>query len=282
MTVTLKPVGLSRKEKLESGNRVRGFWNRYCGRGYRFICLLLCFKETFKTWLQILIPQSGERVLDGGTGTGGMFRPIIEKVQPRKIVAVDFSDKMLEDAQKTARRLLTRDKSLIYRIIHLFRRAIGHPTNSLNDLGFQFESVDLTEPFPWPDSYFGAETFSLVICYMLEQERERVLREAYRTLKPAGYVYVSTCLEGWDFSKEVRKRMPKEFLLGPINSLRALPVVPCTKEMDGLRKEGIFVYPKEGELAVLLEEIGFTDICTVKSFGGGIEIVRAQKPLSYS
>lgn len=259
---------------------MRNFWDRYCKHGYRFICHLLCFRETFKVWRNILVPQPGERVLDGGTGSGGMFQPIIERVQPREIVAVDFSDEMLQEAQRTAKRLLTQDKTLIYRTINLFRKVVHRPTNNFNNVAFWFENVDLTAPFPWPDNYFGAETFSLVVCYMKIKEREHVLREAHRTTKPGGYVYTSNCLEGWDFSKEVRKRMPKEFLLGLITSLRALPVVPCTKEMDKLKKEEVFSYPEEGEVPNLLKEIGFTNIYVMKAFGGGVEIVRAQKPLS--
>lgn len=265
---------------MERSNRLRGFWNRYCKRGYRFICFLLCFKDVLKVWRRVFIAQPGERILDGGCGSGGMFQLLKEAVRPRMIVAVDFSEEMLEEAKKEATRLNRRNKSLIYRIIRWFRRVNRGSAISTDEVTFEFKKVDLTQPFPWTDNHFGGEVFSLVLCYMLPSERKHVLAESYRTIKPGGYVYTSNCLEGWDFSKEVRKRMPKEFLLGPITSIRALPVVPCTKEMDRLKKEGMFSYPEEGEVASLLKEIGFTEIYTAKSFGGGVEIVRAQKPLS--
>lgn len=102
--------------------------------------------------LKSLDIKDNDRVLDLCTGTGDIAR-IIKKIYPKsRVVGVDFSEKMLEIAQKKA-------------------------------YGISFINADCTN-LPFEDNSFDCVT----ICYGLRnvENRKCAIDEIYRVLKPDG------------------------------------------------------------------------------------------------
>lgn len=233
-------------------------WDEYCQRGYRNILQLRCFQDFYKKVGEILIPQPEGIVLDGGCGTGGLFELVLSTVEPSRVVAADFSSAMLGEARSEAGRLLGPDNG-----------------------AFEFRQVDFTYQLPWPDNTFDAVVFNLLICYLpVGKWQEVTLPEAYRVLKPGGYFYVTTNLRGWDFRKDLRKRLVPEILSSPRKAVKATSVIPSTNKLNVLVERGVVVYPRRGEVVTEGQRIGFINFATAEAFEGGVEIIRAQKPPS--
>lgn len=248
--------GDRRDENLNLGTGdLPGIWDEYCQRGYRYILNLKCFRETYVTIEKMLLPCIGGVVFDGGCGTGGMFRLILEKIQPSKVLAADFSEEMLKEAKENAARLSGERRGL-----------------------FEFKKFDLTQKFPWSDSTFDAEVFNLALCYLPDRKWIGATKEIYRTLKPGGYVYISIMLEGWDFPQMIKERIRDEFLANPIKCLLAKRIQKSSVKINKCVESGVIQYPPEEEYLKLLEQIGFVNTKKERIFWGSGMMIRAQKP----
>lgn len=244
-----------KKEEVVSVESLPRVWGEYCRSGYRYILTLRCFRKTYAIIEKMLLPCPDAVVLDGGCGTGGMFKLILKRIKPSKIIAVDFSEEMLKEAKENASRLVGEKKDL-----------------------FKFKNLDLTEEFPWPDNTFDAEVFNLTLCYFPNRKWIEATKEAYRVLKPSGYAYISIMLKGWNFPQMIKEKMLEEFLANPINCLLAKRIQKSSEKINRCIEKGIIQYPSEEEYLELLEQIGFIDIEKEHIFWGSGLMIRAQKP----
>lgn len=247
---------IEEKEEVFNIESLPQIWGEYCRSGYRYILTLRCFKKTYAIIEKMLLPCPGGVALDGGCGTGGMFKLILKRIKPSKIIAVDFSEEMLKEAKENANRLVGGRKDL-----------------------FEFKNLDLTKAFSWPDNMFDAEVFNLTLCYLPSQTWIGATKEAYRILKPGGYTYISIMLKGWDFPRMIKERMLEEFIANPINCLLAKRIQESSEKINKCVEKGIIQYPSKEEYLELLERIGFSDIKKEHIFGGAGLMLRAQKPL---
>jgi len=244
------------KIQIDSEKQLEKLWDEYCERGYDYV-FSAKYLKIFSTELEsILLPQPNGIVLDGGCGTGRMFKPILVKIKPRKIIAVDFSNSMLKKAKERMRELVR--------------------SGICSEDAFEFHKRSLTQPFPFANNFFDIEIFNLVICYLFPREWKKVLQEANRTLKTGGYIYFTTFLKGWDFRKIMQKRV-FHVLLSCFSMIKAFPAIESINKINNLVKGGVIEYPEKGEIAKELKKMGFIEIETIKIFWDGGEIIRAKK-----
>jgi len=245
-----------KKEEVVSVESLSQIWEEYCRSGYRYILTLRCFRKTYAIIEKMLLLCPGGIILDGGCGTGGMFKLILKRIKPSKIIAVDFSEEMLKEAKENASKLAGESKDL-----------------------FEFKNLDLTKAFSWPDNMFDAEVFNLTLCYLPNQTWIGTTKEAYRVLKPGGHAYISIMLKGWDFPRMIKERMLEEFIANPINCLLAKRIQKSSEKINKCIEKGIIQYPSEEEYLELLERIGFINIEKEHIFWGAGLMLRAQKSL---
>lgn len=251
-----KSPDLKMEEKSDlNPSTLPALWDEYCLSGYKHVTRLKCLKHYWRTWRDLLVPQSDIVVLDGGCGTGAMFPLIFKKMQPRKIVAVDWSKRMLEETRKNAKNLTAPHSNM-----------------------FEFLQIDLAQPYPWPDAYFDAEIYSLSICYLPTQNWKETLKEAYRTIKPNGYLYMSILFKGWNFSAFIKSKAVGELIANPIHCIKALGVKNTTKKIQKCSDYDMIDYPATlEEFLNILTPIGFEGIVNKTIFEGGGTIIRARK-----
>lgn len=250
----MKQMGKDEKQKEDlTMENLKQAWNGYSKGCYWFI-YLRCFKENWEIVKKMLLPCPGGIVLDAGCGAGGLFKEILEKMKPKEVVAVDWSEKMLEGATK---RLEKFDKTQREK--------------------FKLLKVDLLKSFPWPDQTFNACVFNLVLNYLPRDGWKQAVKESFRIIKPGGYIYISVMLKGWDLPDMIKKEMPKEFISNPINCIRAAKVKKYSKIIQEYEKKGIIDYPNLEEFIDYLRSIGFREIEKDYIFWETGAIMRGQK-----
>lgn len=236
-------------------------WNEAGLKGFINFTRTNFFRSSYEEAGEMFIPQPSGIVLDGGCGGGGLFQKILEKIKPSKIVAVDFSESLLEEAKKTAQKLVN-DGEL-----------------------FEFpDKIDLTKTFPWLDNTFDTEIFNIVIEHFPPRKWKKTIKEALRTLKPGGYIYINTHLKGWEkegISLITVLRFLEELIRSPVNALKALGfhLRIFLPRIRGLARKGVTSAPERGEVLRFLQQIGFTD-CYITSGRHEYEVerLRAKKP----
>ena len=127
--------------------------------------------------LETLVPSSGERVIDIGTGPGFLAREIADRVGPTgEVLGVDVSEPMLQLARKRCA-----DQAQV-----------------------RFESADATG-LPVPDASFDAAASIQVFEYIVDVEAALV--EMHRVLRPGGRAAIVTTdwrTLAWNSSDEGR------------------------------------------------------------------------------
>lgn len=249
------------EENLEK--EYKSLWDKYCDIGYEKFGLMEIFQEISQAMEGAIIPCPGGIVFDGGCGTGLNFERILNKTRADILVAGDFCGGMLEKARK-------------------HKELINHPKKD----GIKIINVDLSKRFPFSDNTFDAEVFHASINYLPHEGWKDALKEAYRTTKPGGYVYIVTQTRDFDFSKIYKEESLKEFkkkLLKPslknISFLKWLiRVKNITGKINEFTQEGIITYPLKKELLDFHKKLGFTNVEIVDEPCGGVSVVtRAQK-----
>lgn len=232
-------------------------WDEYATAGYKNLYRMNCFKKIIRAYEELFIPSGGE-VLDGGCGPGTLFNLILQKIKPKKIIGADLSSVMLEQAEKTADKLKEKNKEVI----------------------IEFKKFNLTENFPWPNNTFNAEIFGISICYLPKDGWKNAVKEAFRTLKPGGYIYIATFIDGWDFSKEVKKNTFSEFIKSPLGCLWGLKLKKWPMSVTKIVQDNTNdkkIYPPIEDFIKLQEDLGATEIVKKKIFFGAGVVTRAKK-----
>lgn len=244
------------QEKKKDTENLPQLWGEYAQAGYEKLYKSYSFKKILKIMASMFSPSPRGLVLDGGCGTGNMFEAIIKGINPKTIVATDWSDDMLKKARLKAKKLST---------------------------SFRFEKMDMLEPFPYSDNNFDAGVFNLSICYLPSKEGwKHVMKEAFRTTKPGGYVYISTFLKGWDFSEMLGRnklRASKEALASPIGIYYGIKLKKYPERITKITKEKGMEYPGREELnSFIKNEVGFKVVEEKEIFWGAGVVLKLQKP----
>lgn len=233
--------------------RLPDIWDAYAG-DYKNIYRMHIFQHLRESMEGLFISTKDGVILDAGCGTGGMFAPMLRSLRPKSIVAVDFSKEMLEEARWQA-------------------SVLGSQKTP-----FKFMLADLTAPLPWRDETFDAELFSLTICYLPEPGWRHTLKEAFRTLKTGGHLYISTLLADWDFREIIKHYTPSEFLKSPIGCYYGLRTKKHVTQIGEYEKAGLIEYPYKQDLLTFQQQIGLVDLKEVPVFWGAGLATRARKP----
>ena len=196
------------------------------------------YRNLVEDIIQKLELKPNQYILDAGCGVGIFENLITEKDIPGlKIVAVDFSKKMLEQARKNLR-------------------------NSQNSL-VDFSQVDLNKTLPYKNGIFDA-VFSNNVIYALT-DPARVVKEFYRILREGGRVVLSTpkadfsgkkllfnelnCKSGW--------QKVKSLIMLPLVMLLTLPFELVISYWEGKGRYHRFT---KGRLSRILTTPGFRNI----------------------
>lgn len=220
---------------------IHSLWDTYAEAGYEKLYKGYSFKKILEIMNQMFEDSNDGIILDGGCGTGSMFESIIKKIKPEIIVAADWSEKMLAKAKKTSEKLLK---------------------NHRENVKFRFEKVDMTKKFPYSDNTFNAEIFNISICYLpLFDGWQHTIREAFRTVKPGCYIYISTFLKGFNFQDMMKKyklKALKEVLASPIGIYHSMKLKKYPIKIAELSRKRGMEYPDKKDLDNLIgNKLGF-------------------------
>lgn len=239
-------------------------WSEYAEAGYEKLYKGYSFRKILKVMDQLFEETNGGVVLDGGCGTGSLFDSIIHKIKPRVIVATDWSEKMLEKARKHSTKLLKEYNEKIT---------------------FRFEKSDLSKEFPYPNDTFDAEVFNISICYLpFINGWKHSLKEAFRTVKPGSFVYVSTFLKGFDFKnmmKRYKLKALKEILASPLGVVHSIKLKKYPAKITEVARVQGMEYPDKKDLDDFLKsEVRFIKRGEEEIFWGMGIALKLQKSLN--
>ena len=200
-----------------------------------------------RLWKNSLIsklkPNQNKRVIDVGGGTGDIAFKLLEK-GCQNIVVTDVNTKMLEAGRNRAM-----DKAVIKEIKWIAGNA---------------------EQLPFDDLSF--DVYTTAFCLRNVTSLEKALKEAFRVLKPGGRFL---CLE---FSHVILPSLAKIY---EQYSFKLLPLIGQVIANDSAAyqylAESIRRFPKQNELATLLEGSGLEKITHQNLFQGIVAIHSAWK-----
>lgn len=248
-------------EEITPKEKLFDLWEKYGEINYNNWYNLSFFKEIKEVMESLFVPiqnGGGGSVLDAGCGPGTMFKSILDKMWPRRLVGVDISSTMRAKANKEAKKLIDPNFKV-----------------------FDIQRIDLTEKLPWRNNEFDAIVSNIVIYYLTDPGWFHAIKEFCRVVKTGGYIYVSTLLEGHDQTTLIKESKWKIQTLfdspfGIFHLIWALwhkkhPVMinECAKEA-GVR------YPSREGILNLLENCGADDIVTKEIFWGAGVVIRAK------
>lgn len=184
-----------------------------------------------------IVPKPGCLAHDGGCGTGYWSIPILLKSQAEKVICTDYTQKMLDIAKE-------RFKETEY-----FKQG-----------RIDLRRMDLTNE--WPIEKFDVQIFHLLLHYLPYNKWEDVLRQAYISTKPGGYVISTILLEGFTMEKAGKKYLAGQFLRmlfskAIFNVGKLKKAMREIKKLDDFLEKGIIKYPNREEFIKKHEQIGF-------------------------
>ena len=233
---------------------LRKLWDKYAVAGYEKVYSTNSTKQLRRIMSDLFLESKNSSVIDLGCGTGGLFKTVVQRICPKELVAVDWSEEMLIRAREEALRVQSQDSG-----VH-----------------FEFIVADLTKHLVWQNNTFDSAVANLVICYLPGGWREPI-KELHRITRPGGNLYLSTFTNEWDFPSAVWKFAPREFLRAPIATLYGIRFRNIAARISERAKASGSEYPSRGELIKYLEEVGFLDIETLLIYWGFGLALRATK-----
>jgi len=244
------------KETLfKNGQRLVRLWNGYAEARYGNIYKVRIQAEHRKTLIGLFLPIDDDSiVLDIGCGDGNMFPYISQLIRPKTVWAMDWSEKMLEEAKLEAERV-----------------------QAISNTNFELFCCDISQPLDCLDESVDAILCNLVICYVASGWR-KPLKEMARVLKPGGYLYLGTLLNTWSF-KDLKLILHAviEFLRHPIASFQGVKYRRIASEVAEESKRCGAEFPSRHELIDFLVSLGFKDITAIPTYWKGGIALRAKK-----
>lgn len=233
--------------------KLEELWNRYAPY-YKGTLLTPYVQRMGKMLLESIVPCPDGNVHDGGCGTGFWISPILKRTKAKKIIGTDFSEEMLNRAKE----LLKKSKNI-------------KPDK------FELHQMDLTKE--WPKEKFDSQIFHLFLYYLPHNEWKNIIKKAFDSTNPGGYVYSSILLNGFSVKKASKRYLAKEFFSMPLNALPFLvKAINIIKKIDEFVENKTIEYPNRAEFIKHHEDVGFRDVEVVGEFleGWGI-ITKAKK-----
>jgi len=254
---------LFKKNKEKTGNNINEIeilsklWDEYAEVYKESFGKISVFQGFAKKLEEYLLPAPGGVVLDGGCGAGLHFEKIIRFVDPSRLIGLDFSPKMLEEANEIKERLNQKYKCQI-----------------------DLKEADLSKEIPYPDNTFDAQIYHLVLYYLPSGKWKNVLQEAFRVAKPGGYIITTNVLKRFDFKKEINAlTLLKEMIFHPkAIFLIITKVKPILLKIQKLEEKGFLSYPSEEELINFHYYLGFEKLVCKKIWKDNTIMIRAHKP----
>lgn len=248
-------VELREKRKLTTED-MQGLWDEYYRKGYEKMSLTIPSQNVAREMIDSLIPCPDGIVLDGGCGSGLNFKDILDRTKATRLFGGDNSNEMLEGARKNIKRLPD-----------IYKKSI------------ELVNFDLCQQFPFQDNFFDAEIFHLSINYLPNRLWGIALKEAHRTLKPGGRIYVTSPLrEDFDFSKVYRKELIRSIISTPLLFIWILRVRKIISTLHRLTENEVIIYPSEDELLEIQRKLGLVIETTKRIYEATIVTV-ARKPV---
>lgn len=229
-------------------------WDTYANAKYEEIYTARLPKTHLQELGKYFLLSNGGICLDAGCGTGNAFSLIVQRIQPRLVYAVDWSEKMIARAKREAQRV------------------------QQDNTQFKIRRADLSKLWVCPDSYFDYIVSNQLITF-LPCGWKMPLREMARVLKTEGCLYLGTFLKEWEFTRIIWKHALVEFIVHPIVSFREAKLLKQRKivaQIDKKVRERDAEYPSLEELLDFLQMLGFKEIETTKTYWGGGVALRAK------
>lgn len=248
-------------EKVRADNnelraKILNLWEEYALYYEKTFGKISVFQGFAKKLGEYLLPVPEGIVLDGGCGPGLHFERIIQTTRAKSLVGLDYSPEMLIRAEKSRERL-----------------------NGKYDCEVKIVQADLFQRMPFPENYFDAQLYHLVLYYLPSGEWKNVLREAFRVAKPGGYIVTTNVLSRFDFKKELVFLLKDMFLHLKAIMLFMVKVKPILTSFQDLEQKGIIGYPTRDELVHFHRQLGFERIETQYIWKDNTMMIRAHKPV---
>lgn len=230
-------------EIVETPPKILDMWRRYAPWYKKTFGKFWVFRGFAKKLRRYLLPVSGGVVLDAGCGPALYAKTFIRRLKPSRLVCIDVSPEMLEEARGTVNK---------WWMSWLCR---------WRNCQIELKQADLCKGTPFADGTFAAQFYLLVMYYLPFGEWRNVLAEAFRVAKPGGYVVSTNVLGRFDFKEELGFwRLLKE-LTHPRAIKRFMKnVKPILTGFQDMAVEGVIGYPSLQELLGLHRDLGFERI----------------------
>lgn len=242
------------KEMVE--RKLQELWNCYAPY-YKGTLLTPSVQQMGKLLVDAVVPCQEGIVHDAGCGIGHWLIPMLKKTQARKVIGTDYSQRMLDEARK---------------------KLGGSKYLKINQI--ELRLMDLTKQ--WPQEKFDTQIFHLLLYYLPYGTWKKILKKAFSSTKPGGYVYSSVLFRGFRIEKASKKYLLHEFFFMPLEAVPFLiKAINIIKKIDEFVDGKVIEYPTREEFLEYHKQIGFDKVEIVSDLleGWGV-IVKAQKPIN--
>jgi len=168
------------------------FWKRYF-KEYDVLNNLIPYKDLLNDIVKNLNPQSGDLVLDAGSGTGNLSSILVAR--GASVTGIDYSAEGIK----------------IHKNKYSNAKVIQH---------------DITTTLPFPDNHFDSLVSNNVLYTIPRAKRDFIFNEFYRVLKPGGTIVLSNIRVGFSpfeiYVRHITQYLKKERVLKTLIHLVSL------------------------------------------------------------
>ena len=244
----LRKQRAERKRRPQPSFEPRSFWKHYLlggplGIGYELMSSISPFRDLMSTQVEALQVRAGDRVLDLGSGTGSAL-PYLSGKRPAQVIELD----LVFEAMRKARMRGAGGSG-----VHYLQAHVGNGKIPLAD-----KSVDRV-------------LASLLLSYV--SEREQVLEEIARVVRPGGRIVLSTLVRDADMSKlliEGMGELQDAVELFPEGVTLSSAVRDFSNEASrllDLEEHGAFQFWEAEELSSFISSLGWKVDFVQEAFG---------------
>ena len=188
-----------------------------------------------KSFIDIVNPCSGDKIIDIGSGSGDLVLEIQKKYLNSKIDVVDLNNKMLEEGKK-----------------RIMKGNVNFYLQNAENLSFNDNTYD---------------KYLISFCLRNITNIDQSLKEAFRILKPGGQYY---CLE---FSRPSSFLISNIYSYYKSNLIPTFgKIFSNNRDAYNYLNESIELFPKQVELKKRIETVGFKSVKYTNLFDGIVSI----------